>query len=124
MHHLRQYNYNDGAPTAGQHRLVDTRGLGHGTRMGQRLGTSASGVAAPFGLLRGHEVNTPGHAINHAMQMVLPRIAGCKIMLSRDIVLPATDRDGTATNIGNNTGNIPYGGLLAFPRPSTWTALV
>ena len=123
MHHLRQYNYNEGSPTAGQYRLVDTKGLGHGTRMGQRLGTSASGVAAPFGLLRGHETNTPGHAINHAMQIVLPRIAGCKIMLSRNIVLPATDRDGTATNTGNNTGNIPYGGLLALPPTVSLTSL-
>ena len=123
MHHLRQYNYNNGSPSAGQYRLVDTRGLGHGTRLGQRLGTSASGVAAPFGLLRGHETNTPGFAINHAMQMVLPRVAGCKIMLGRTIVLPATDRDGTATNTGNNTGSIPYGGLLALPPTVNLTSL-
>ena len=116
MHHLRQYNHNGGSPTAGQYRNVDLRGLGHGTRMGQRVGTYASGIAAPFGLLRGHEANTAGHAIGHALQIVLPRKPGCNVMLSRSIVLPATDRDGTALSEGNNTGNIPYGGLLALPR--------
>ena len=114
-HHLRQYDWNNGRPVAGQYRTIDPRGLGHGTRMGQRLGTSASGVAASFGVLRGFEMNTPGHRIEHALQIVLPRIQGCRIMLSRDIVLPATDRDQTATAAGNNTGNIPYGGLLALP---------
>jgi hypothetical protein len=47
--------------------------LGHGTRRGERVGTSASGVAAMFGPLRGHEINTPGYRIEHALQMVLPR---------------------------------------------------
>ena len=114
-HHFRQYHWNGGRPVAGQYREIDPRGLGHGTRMGQRLGTSASGVSASFGILRGFEINTRGHKIQHALQMVLPRLRGCKIMLSRNIVLPATDRDRTATQSGNNTGNIPYGGLLALP---------
>ena len=91
-------------------------GLGHGTRLGQRLGTSASGVAAPFGLLRGHETNTPGHAINHAMQIVLPRQ---RRLQYHAVAHHRAAGDGPGrhgeTDTGNNTGNIPYGGLLALP---------
>lgn len=116
-HHLRQYNHNGGNPTAGQYRTVNVRGLGHGTRPGERIGSYATGIAAPFGLLRGHEINTPGRTIQHALQIVLPRKpgTGCNIMLSRTILLPATSADGNANSPGNNTGNIPYGGLLALP---------
>lgn len=114
-HHLRQYNWNQGRPTAGQYRTFDARGLGHGTGPQQRLGMAASGVAGLFGVLRGHEINTPGYKVEHALRMGLPRKPGCKIMLSREIVLPATGRDGSATSAGHNTGHIPYGGLLALP---------
>lgn len=116
---LRQYNWNNGSPTAGQYRRWDIKGLGHGTEIGDRVGTSASGVAALFGLLRGFEMNAPGRPIQHALQVGLPgkHIAGrtCNIMLSRDIVLPATSRDGSALSEANNTGSIPYGALLALP---------
>lgn len=118
-HQLRQFNWNNGKPTAGQYRNWDIEGLGHGTKSGQRLGTSASGVAALFGILRGHEMNAAGYGIEHALQIALPRKnlsnQKCNIMLSRDIQLPATLRDGTAGQSGNNTGNIPYGALLALP---------
>lgn len=114
-HHLRQYNHNNGNPTAGQYRTVDVRGLGHGTRPGHRVGSYATGIAAPFGLLRGQEINTPGSPIRHALQMVMPRKPGCKIMLSRTVVLPATSGDRNASSPGYNTGSIPYGGLLALP---------
>lgn len=118
-HQLRQYNWNNGRPTAGQYKSWDIKGLGHGTRMGDRLGTSASGVAALFGVLRGHEINTPGHKVQHALQIVLPRKhiprARCNIMLSREILLPAVSRDSSALQAGQNTGNIPYGALLALP---------
>lgn len=118
-HQLRQFNWNGGKPTAGQYRNWDINGLGHGTRAGQRLGTSASGVAALFGILRGHEVNAAGYAIGHALQIALPRKhlsnQRCNIMLSREIRLPATLRDGSAGQGGNNTGSIPYGALLALP---------
>jgi hypothetical protein len=113
--HLREYSWGNGKPVAGQFRDYDPRGLGHGRKMGERIGTSASGVAAPFGILRGHEINVPGHKIEHALQMVVPARAGCAVMLSKDIKLPATSRDGFASDPKNNTGNIPYGGLMALP---------
>ncbi len=115
-HQLRQYNWNSGRPTAGQYRTWDIRGLGHGTRSGQRMGTSASGVAGMFGVLRGFEINTPGHRIEHALRIGLPRKPGCRIMLSRNVVYPAVTGDSNRSNGGYNTGNIPYGGLMALPR--------
>jgi hypothetical protein len=116
-HQLRQYDWNDGKPTAGQYKTWDIKGLGHGQRDGQRIGTSASGVAGLFGVLRGHEINTPGYKIEHALRMGLPRKPGadCKVMLSTEVLLPATGRDRTAKDASNNVGNIPYGGLLALP---------
>jgi hypothetical protein len=110
-----QYKWNNGRPTASIRRQWDIRGLGHGTRSGERLGTSASGVAMMFGLLRGHEINTPGYRIGHALQIALPRLPGQPMMLSRQVVPPATNTDGSAKQGGNNTGNIPYGALLALP---------
>lgn len=115
-HQLRQFNWNNGKPTAGQYRNWDIKGLGHGTKSGQRIGTSASGVAAMFGILRGHEINAAGGQIEHALQMGLPAKAGCAVMLSKDIQLPATSRDGFASSPQHNTGNIPYGALMALPR--------
>ncbi len=114
-HQLRQYDWNGGAPTAGQYKTWDIRGLGHGTRPGQRMGTSASGVTGLFGVLRGHELSLPGHKIEHALRMGLPRKVGCNIMLSREIVAPATTGDRNASKEGYNTGHIPYGGLLSIP---------
>lgn len=113
--HIRNYGWNNGRPYGSQYRVYDARSLGHGTSIGRRVGTSASGVASPFGILRGFEVGSPGYKIEHALQIVLPRLPGCNIMLSRDIILPATSRDGSAGSAANNTGNIPYGGLLALP---------
>jgi len=123
-HQLYQYDWNNGKPNASIYRAWNIKGLGHGTRSGQRLGTSASGVAGLFGLLRGHEVNQEvnqsGRPIEHALQIALPRIhwpnQTCSIMLSKEVQLPATTRDGSAGAAGNNTGNIPYGALLALPR--------
>ena len=114
-HQLRQYNWNGGRPTAGQYKTWDIRGLGHGTRSGERMGTSASGVAGLFGVLRGAEINAAGHKIEHALRMGLPRKPGCKIMLSRSVVLPATTGDRNRSTSGYNTGSIPYGGLMALP---------
>ncbi len=115
-HQLRQYNWNNGRPTAGQYKTWDIKGLGHGSRSGQRMGTSASGVAGMFGVLRGFEINSPGHKIEHALRIGLPRKPGCKVMLSRQFVLPATSGDSNRSRSGYNTGHIPYGGLLALPR--------
>ena len=115
-HHLRQFEWNSGAPRAGQYRTFDIRGLGHGTRPDERLGMAATGVAGLFGILRGYELNTPGFKIEHALRMGIPRKPGCNIMLSRTFVLPATSGDSSRNLAGYNTGNIPYGGLMALPR--------
>ena len=114
-HEFFQYDWNGGTPRAAIHREWDIRGLGHGTSPGQRLGTSASGVAMLFGILRGFEINNPGQEIEHALQIGLPARSGCNIMLSREVVLPATTADAFANNPGNNTGSIPYGALMAIP---------
>ena len=72
-HQLRQYNWRNGRPTAQKYNTWDIRGLGHGTRRGRDVGTAASGVAGLFGVLRGHEINTPGYRIEHALH-----IGGCR----------------------------------------------
>jgi hypothetical protein len=126
-HQLRNYEWNNGKPVALQYLNWSITGLGHGTRPGQRIGTSASGVAALFGILRGHEINAAGYSIDHALQIALPRRhlpnQRCNIMLSKDIVPPATTRDGSAGNADENTGNIPYGALLALPSSVSISAL-
>ena len=117
-HQLRQYNWNGGRPVAGQYKTWSISGLGHGTRPGERLGTSASGVAALFGVLRGDEINNPAKKVEHALQMILPSAPShCAMMMSREIVLPATSGDSYMRNPGYNLGNIPYGALMALPPP-------
>lgn len=114
-HQIRQYNWNDGSPLGGQYKTWDMRGLGHGTHPGDRIGTSASGVAALFGVLRGDEINDPNKKVEHALQMGLPRKPGhCAMMLSREVVLPAVSGDRSMFADGNNLGSIPYGGLMAL----------
>lgn len=117
-HELYQYDWNNGSPVASIHRRYDIRGLGHGTSPGQRVGVTATGVSSKMGLLLGDQINTRGHRIEHALQMVLPykRPNECNIMLSMDMILPATTRDGHAGQAGANRGNIRYGELLALPR--------
>ena len=73
FNHLRVYAWDDGSPVAMQHRSYSPYDEGHGSKLAERIGTSASGVAAPFGILRGWEVQQTGHPIGHALQMVLPR---------------------------------------------------
>ncbi|MBK8210679.1 MAG: hypothetical protein IPK78_12675 [Rhodospirillales bacterium] len=118
-HQIRQYNWNGGRPVGGQYKTWSISGLGHGTRPGDRVGTSASGVAALFGVLRGDEINNPSKKVEHALQMALPRSPGhCANMLSRQVVLPAVSGDSSMFNSGNNLGNIPYGALMALPPTS------
>lgn len=110
-------------PKAALHYTVNPRGLGHhgpGETETGRMSTSASGMAQTGNLLRGHEVNTPGFRIQHALNITLPaRPKGhCAQMLSKDIIWPASSRDGFASNPENNNGHIPYGGLLAIPPVS------
>ncbi len=118
-HQLRQYDWNGGKPVAGQYKTWSISGLGHGTKPGERLGTSASGVAALFGLLRGNEINNPAKKVEHALQMILPSAPNrCAMMMGREIVLPATSGDGYMNKPGYNLGNIPYGALMALPPPA------
>lgn len=118
MHHFRGYEWAGGRPVASQYRQYEYNSLGHGTRMGERIGTSASGVAAPFGILRGEEANTPGHPIQHALQMIAPRKPGCFNLLSKEVILPAVSMDGNADEAPYNHGKLPYGTLLAIPPES------
>ena len=108
-----------------KYRTWEISGLGHGRKSGERVGTSASGVAGLFGVLRGHEINTPGYKIEHALRIGLPRKAasGCLSMLSKDVVLPATGRDRSAMNANNNLGSIPYGALFSLPAGTDISSL-
>jgi hypothetical protein len=115
-HEFYQWRWNDGEPTAGIYRQWDTKGLGHSQPGGPRVGTSASGVAGMFGLLRGHEVNTPGYKIEHALQISLDAKGACGMMVKNQVVWPAASTDGFCTrNPRLCQGNISYGALLALP---------
>jgi hypothetical protein len=117
-HEFYHWRWNNGKPTAAIHRQWDIRGLGHSQPSGPRAGVSASGVAGMFGLLRGHEVNTPGYKIQHALQISLSH-TNCGNQIQNEAVWPAASTDGFCkTNPALCSGNIPYGALLALP-PST-----
>lgn len=117
-HEFYHWRWNDGAPTARIHREWDIKGLGHSQPGGPRVGVSASGVAGMFGLLRGHEVNTPGYEIQHALQISLSRTK-CGNQIQNDVVWPAAATDKFCkTDADLCSGDIPYGALLALP-PST-----
>lgn len=125
IHHFRQFNWNTdrptaaAKPTAGSHKTWSIRGTGHAAKLGERIGTSASGVAAMFGILRGWEVRATGHPIGHALQLVVPRtkpVGSLPIMLGREVWWPAVSMDGSGyTNPLHNTGHVPYGSLWALP---------
>jgi hypothetical protein len=116
-HEFYYWRWNNGEPTAGIHRQWDTKALGHSQPGGPRVGTSASGVAGMFGLLRGHEVNTPGYKIEHAVQISLSHNKGsCGMQLQNTVVWPAASTDWYCkTDPDLCSGNIPYGALLALP---------
>ena len=119
-HEFFRFAWYDGNPQAGIHRGSRLDGLGHGSKLAERIGSSASGAALAFGLLRGWEVRKEGHPIGHALQMVLPRKPeNSAMMLGREVWWPATSMDGAAyNNETHNTGNIPYGSLWAIPPVS------
>ncbi len=119
-HEFFRFGWYDGNPKAAIHRSTRLDDLGHGTRLAERIGTSASGVALAFGLLRGWEVRKEGHPIGHALHMAIPRTAdSADNMLGREVWWPSTSMDGSAyTNPSHNTGNIPYGSLWAIPPVS------
>ena len=98
----------------------DFRGLGHGTVLNERIGSSAFGGVALFGALRAEILMTPGAPINHVLQLVLPRRADQDAQLiSRSMQWPAVTIDGSAMrNPNDNTGPIPYGALMAIPPVS------
>lgn len=118
FNHLRVYAWNHGEPLALQYRQYDPDSVGHGARLMERTGTSASGVAAPFGILRGWEVEREGHPIGHALQLSLPgqSTKSRHVMLGREVWWPAVSMDGWVYHREeHNTGNIPYGSLWAIP---------
>lgn len=123
IHQFRQFNWHTDTPTpaarptAGSHKTWSLQGPGHGERLAEPIGTSASGVAAMFGILRGWEIKADGHPIGHALQMALPRLPRqFAIMLGREVWWPAVSMDGSAYVVANhNTGHVPYGSLWALP---------
>lgn len=110
------YGWRSAGPTAEVHIPSPYDGPGNSRPGGERLGTSASGVAGAFGLLRGHEINTPGYKIQHVTQMALSgKGVGMPMQLSKRVVWPAQHNDNFCVQPNYCTGNIPYGALLALP---------
>ena len=109
------------AKTNGNANVGVTSGLGHGLSDGDRVGHSAGGVAAAFGVTQGWEL-TSSTPIGHVLQLVVPGTptgsdnAGSAQLASRLKVLPATNVDGYINNAGNGQGTIPYGGVLSLPH--------
>lgn len=106
---------------AGVHRANPIRGLGHaapGTNE-RGSGITASGMSIFTGLLRGHEVNTPGYKIQHALNVIVTSHPGtCTIPMAKNAyVWPAGGTDWFCGG-ANCIGNIPYGALLAIPPES------
>ena len=124
-HEFYYWRWNNGSPTAAIHRVWDLTGLGHSQPGGPRVGTSASGVAGMFGLLRGHEVNTPGYPIQHALQISLSHTdRRCGAQLQNKTVWPASGSDWFCKSRPELcSGNIPYGALLALPPSVNIAAL-
>lgn len=123
--HIRGYAWNNGSPQGKQYREYGPYDLGHpgaGLSAPQAVGTSASGVAAPFGILRSWEFNNPDIEIEHMLQIVLPRLDGTQI-LGKSGYFFAGRADGSAYLAGNNGGNIPYGGRLILPASVNIDAL-
>jgi hypothetical protein len=113
-HEFYRWRWNGGNPTASFRTTWKTNGLGHGSRMG----ASASGLPALFGLIRGHEVNVPGYKMQHVFTVALPhKFKGCRVdMFDNRAVWPATSIDTFCVNNPSLCpGPIPYGALLALP---------
>lgn len=98
-----------------------TSGLGHGLALNDRVGHSAAGVAAAFGVIQGWELTSAG-PIGHVLQFLAPgrpdnaKTAGCDQIVSRLRVLPATNVDGYITSPGSGLGPIPYGAVISLPH--------
>ena len=103
-------------------RADDIRSAGHappGISVPARFGTTAGGPSYVFGTIRKAEVDARV-PWRHALHMVLPRYPSHPggPRLSRRIQWPCSADDWDANNPDNNTGAIPYGGLLAIPPVS------
>ncbi len=111
------YGLDRSAKTASLHKQYDIRGLGHGTKPGERVGMSASGFSSLLGAVRAFELETRGMAIQHSHHIVFPRLAKHPgpMTLSKKIQWPAVGGDTGSSLPENNTGAIAYGELLAIP---------
>lgn len=117
IHDCYGYQYNGGKPTAAIHKQHDIRGLGHGSKLNQRVGNSAAGFPHVWGAIRAWEIETPGQVIAHAHSIAVPRIPGHlgPPLLGKAIQWPASSSDSTAGRPEHNPGPFPYGALLAIP---------
>lgn len=117
LHEFYILHLTDGQYTAASRLEIDIRGLGH-TPPGKKahVGVTASGMSIFHGLLRSEEINQPGFPMRHVLNFVLPSRPGIDraSMLSKEVVWPASSRDGFAGDPKYNLGHIPYGGLLAI----------
>lgn len=118
---LRSWAWEGGAARASSGFQNSWRGLGHPAVGERRISSSASGTSTVFGVLRGHEVNTAGYAIEHVIQMSMDRF-GNNALLGDKFVWPAGGTDGSCSKgrkedgVLDCSGPIPYGQLFAIPR--------
>lgn len=117
VHEFYNYRYNEGSPLATIHRSFPIDSPGHGADAGRRVGVTATGISVVAGALQPWKLETPGHQIGHALQLVLPRKPRHHqpMLISKDVQWPATTGDGSATDPKDNLGLIPYGALMAIP---------
>lgn len=114
---VTQYNFYhfrwDGSKfVAGGCRTYQLDGLGHGTTAGDRVGTSASGMAHFGTFYRPEWYHDKSIVVPCMIHLVLPRCATYSRGLSTGLELPATTRDSGWETI--NSGNIPYGSVFSF----------
>lgn len=131
-HEFYKFKWKNGNPTADIHRTDDPNislnpanptsvktisdqniisGKGHGTTPGQIVGTRAIGTACLAGLLRTFEMTEPNTYPQHAIALEL----AYGQLHAVTVQWPAVTKDYTAYQ---NTGNIPYGALVALPPHS------
>ncbi len=103
---------NESGPTVAIRRRWQANNLGHGSSAWDLVGVSAGGQAGLFGLLRGFEINTPGHRIEHVFAMAIPPTL---LSAAGEFQWPATGVDGCVQQRGCTSGTIPYGALFALP---------
>ena len=102
--------------TADRRPAFTERGARNPARQGARLGGSASGLPGLFGIIRGHEVNTPDTRSSMPCKSRFHTMAPCGDQLQNKIVWPAISTDWFCKSRPELcSGNIPYGALLALP---------